>query len=436
MNSQGLGRILNVQALSFVVASALILGGCSSGKKGGKGGDGTVKEEQAFSVSQAKAESRQIPAVVQATGSLVADEQSGVAPKIAGKVVNISTDVGRFIKEGAVIAKIDDRDAKNRVIEARASVKQAEAAVRQAEMRIGLAPNGNFNASSVPEVRAASANLEQAKAELRQAEANEKRYKELVESGDVAVVTYEQIRTQRDTAQMRANAAQEQLAASMNTARQNNQAIMSAQANLEAAKAQVAVAEEALADTVVRAPFSGFVSERPVAVGEYVSSASVIATIVRTNPLKVQIQLSEADIPSIAIGRSVTIEVEAYKGKRFTGTVKSINPSLDPSSRSATVEARIDNSDNTLRAGMFATVKIIRDGGSEGVFVPRSAVLEDPTTQSYRVYVIQDGVAKLKVVQRGTEEGDFVQIISGVNKDETVATSNLEQLYEGAKIQQ
>lgn len=434
MTLRALGRVFSVPA-AILIAVGIALTGCGSGKKGGRG-DGPVKEEQVFSVSQAKAESRDIPAVIQATGSMVADETSDVAPKVAGKIVNIGTDIGRFIKEGAMIAKIDDRDARNRLIEAKAGVKQAEAAVRQAEVRIGLGSGGDFNESAVPEVRAANANVEQARAELRQAEANEKRYRELVESGDVAVVTYEQYKTQRDTAQMRANVAQQQLESAINSARQNNQAIKSAEANLESAKAQVAVAEEALADTVVKAPFSGYVSDRKVAIGEYVSSASVIATIVRTNPLKVQIQVAEADIPYLSIGRNVTIEVEAYKGKRFNGTVKAINPSLDPSSRSATVEARIENNDNILRAGMFATVKINREGGSEGIFIPMAARLADPTTQSYKVFVIQDGVAKLRIVQLGAEEGDFVQILSGINKDETVATSNLEQLYEGAKIQQ
>ena len=79
----------------------------------------------------------------------------------------------------------------------------------------------------------------------------------------------------------------------------------------------------------------------------------------------------------------------------------------------------IENGDNALRAGMFATVKITRSGGSTGIFVPKSAVFNDRTTQSYRVFVIEDGVAKLKVVQLGTEENGYVQILSGVDADET-----------------
>ena len=357
-----------------------------------------------------------------------------MAPKSAGKIANLNIDVGDFVAGGAVIAKVDDRDAKLQLSSALAAVKVAKSAVRQAEAKLGLLGNGKFSASSIPEVRVANANYEQAQAELKQAEANEKRYRELTESGDVAMITYEQYRTQRDTARSRANAAKEQLEAAINTAKQSNQAIASAQAQVESAETQVADAQQAIADTVIRAPFAGFVSSRPVAVGEYVSSASVVATILRTNPIKVQIQVAEADSPYVAPGRGVSLEVDAFKDRKFAGTVSSINPAIDPVSRAAVVEALVENSDNALRPGMFANVRINKDGGSKAVFVPRSAVINDEATQSYRVFVIQDGVAKLKTVQIGSEENGFVQIVTGVEPDLTVATGKLEQLYEGAKV--
>ena len=111
-----------------------------------------------------------------------------------------------------------------------------------------------------------------------------------------------------------------------------------------------------------------------------------------------------------------------------------MNPAVDAASRSAIVEAKIENGDNALRSGMFATANINKEGGRMAVFVPKTAVFNDPTTESYRVFVIQDGVAKLRVVQLGIEEGDSQEIINGVNPDETVATSNLDKLYEGARV--
>ena len=399
---------------------------------------GTVKSEQAakpvVSVTVGQSVSRDVPAFVLASGSLIADETSDIAPKTAGKVANVYVNVGDFVASGKVIAKIDDKDARLRLAEAEASVKQAEVAVRSAETRLGLTPNGKFNSSAIPEVRVANANYEQVLAELRQAEANESRYRDLVESGDVAMVSYEQFRTNRDTARARVNAAKESLEAVINSAKQNNEAIRSAQAGLEAARTQVDTAKQAVADTVVRAPFSGFISARQIAVGEYVTSSTPVATVLRSNPIKIQIQVAEADVPQIAIGRAVSIEVDAYKNRKFGGTVTSVNPALDAASRSAIVEAQIENSDNALRAGMFATARIIRTGGSTGIFVPKSAVYNDQATQSFRVFVIQENVAKLRVVQLGREENDFFQIISGINADESVATSNLDQLYEGANV--
>lgn len=423
-----------------VFGAGLLFSACGSGNSQGQRGPGggpganAEPDEAPIAVSVAKTESREVPAVVQTTGSLVADETSNIAPKVAGKVVNVNIDVGDFVGQGAVVAKIDDSDARRRLAAAEAGVKQAVASVRQAEARLGLGPNGRFDASRIPEVQAANANYQQALAELRQAEANERRYRDLVQSGDTAMITYEQYRTARDTARARANAAKEQLEAQMNAARQNNQAIASAEAGVEAARTQVAIARQEVADATVRAPFSGFVTARDVAVGEFVSSADTIATIIRSNPIKIQMQVAEADVPTIVVGRGVSIQVDAYRDRRFAGTVSAINPSVDPNSRSAIVEARIENGDNALRAGMFATARINKEGGSTGIFVPKSAVYYHAATGSYRAFVIENGVAKLRVIQLGTEEGESVQILSGLSADETVANSNLDQLYEGAKV--
>ncbi|MFN6963700.1 MAG: efflux RND transporter periplasmic adaptor subunit [Pyrinomonadaceae bacterium] len=431
----GLSRATRVLALLAAVAAGGACGSNSAAERSANSGKPAAGNENApIAITVGRSEGRAVASVISATGSLIANETSDVAPKVAGKVANVYANIGDFVGQGAVLAKLDDSDARRRLASARAEVRQAEAAVRQAEARIGLGPNGKFNASSVPEVRAAAAAYEQAQAELRQAETNEKRYRELVESGDVAMITYEQYRTARDTARARANAARQQLDAAANAARQNNQAIASAQAAVEAARSQVGIAEQAVADTVIRAPFAGYVSARPAAVGEFVTTANPIVTLVKTNPIKVNIQVAEADVPYVAVGRGVSISVDAYKDRRFAGVVAAINPAVDPASRSAVVEAQIQNDGNMLKPGMFATVQITRQGGAAGVFVPKSAVYNDPTTQSYRVFVIEDGVAKLKVVQPGTEEGDSMQILSGLDADKTVATSALDQLYEGAKV--
>jgi multidrug efflux pump subunit AcrA (membrane-fusion protein) len=396
----------------------------------------TTTDAAVVTVTTATAVAREVPSFIQATGSLIADETSDVAPQTSGQVVATPVGVGAFVGQGSVIARLNDRDARLRLRQAQAGVQQSVAGVRQAEARLGLRPGGNFDAVTIPEVRVANANLEQAQAELRLAEANERRYAELVETGDVAVSVYDQYRTQRDTARARVASARQQLESAINTARQSNQAIQSAEAAVETARAQVAIAQKAVADTLIRAPYAGYISNRPTAVGEYVTPSSNIATLLRTNPIKLQLQVQESQAPYITPGMGISLEVDAYRDRKFAGQVTAVNPAIDPSSRAATVEAAIENGDNALRSGMFATARIVRQGGNKAVFVPRSAVLSDQNTQSFRVFVIQGDTAKLRVVQIGSEEGDLIQILSGVNADETVATSNLEQLYEGAKVKQ
>ena len=254
LNLSRRGIILKILIGIFVVSACLSCsktesaGGQRSNSNANPGG-----ENAAVTITVDKSVGREIPSFIQATGSLVADETSDIATKVAGKVTNIYVNVGQFVSQGSVIAKLDENEARLQLAQAQANVTQLQAGVRQAEARLGLAPNGTFTATTIPEVRAANANYEQALAELRQAEANEKRYRELVETGDVSLINYETFRTTRDTARARVNAAKQSLEAAANAARQNNEAIKAAQAAVEASRTQVDLAQQAVADTTIRA---------------------------------------------------------------------------------------------------------------------------------------------------------------------------------------
>lgn len=409
--------------------------GSNSGNRGGRGEGGARAEAPAIPVTTARAEAREVPATIEATGSLTAHETSDVASQASGQVISTPVGIGAFVRQGAVIARLNDRDARLRLRQSQANEQQAAAAVRQAEARLGLGPNGRFDASTIPEVRSAAAAYDSALAQQRLAEANARRYADLVETGDVARSVYDQYRTQADTARAQTNNARQQLETAINQARQNNQAIQTAQAAVESARAQTAIAQKAVADTTIRAPYSGYVSARPIAVGEYVTPASVIATILLTNPLKLELQVPELDAPHVSVGMAVALNVDAYPDRKFSGRVSAINPAIDPTSRAFTVEAEVENPDNALRSGMFATARIALPAGNQGVFVPREAVVNDQNTNSYRVFVVDGTTAHLQVVQIGDEENGWIQILSGVPGGAEVATSNLQQLYEGAKVQ-
>jgi RND family efflux transporter MFP subunit len=407
----------------------------SSGASGEAGSARAADNAPPVQVSTVRVVARPVPAYIEATGSLAATETSNVASQGSGQVVSTPVNVGAFVRQGAVLAHLNERDARLRLQQSRAGVSQAVAGVRQAEARLGLGPGGHFEASDIPEVRSAAAAYQSALAQQRLAEANERRYAELVETGDVARSVYDQYRTAAETARQQANVARQQMEAAVNLARQNNQAIQTAQAALESARAAVAIAEKSVADATIRAPYSGYVSDRPIAVGEYVTPASVVATILLTNPLKLQLQVPELEAPHVQVGMPVSASVDAYPDRKFAGRVTAVNPAVDPASRSFTVEAAIENPDNALRSGMFATARITQPGGGQSVYVPHDAVVRDQNTNSYRIFTVKDNAAHLKVVQVGDEENGWIQILSGVQPDEEVAVNNQQQLYEGARVQ-
>lgn len=424
-------------ALSGCGGSSAESAGRGGGRKGsaGEGGPAGADAAAPVQVSTVRVATRPVPAYIEATGSLAATESSNVASQGSGQVVSTPVSVGAFVRQGTVIARLNERDARLRLQQARAGVSQAVAGVRQAEARLGLSPGGRFDASTIPEVRSAGAAYQSALAAQRLAEANERRYAELVETGDVARSVYDQYRTQAETARQQTNVARQAMETAVNLARQNNQAIQTAQAEVESARAAASIAEKAVADTVIRAPYSGYVSDRPIAVGEYITPSSVVATILLTNPLKLQLQVPELEAPRIQIGMPVSTSVDAYPDRKFAGRVTAVNPAVDPASRSFTVEAAIENTDNTLRSGMFATARITQPGGGQSVYVPSEAVVRDQNTNSFRVFTVKENAAHLKVVQIGDEENGWVQILTGVQPDEEVAVNNLQQLYEGARVQ-
>lgn len=387
-----------------------------------------------LAIPVAHAVTRTVPASFDATGAFVADESSDVAPLVAGRVIKTPVNAGDFVRAGQVICELDHRDAQLRLDQAKASLEQATAALNQSQSRIGHNGNAPFDPTSVPEVAAAKAAYDSALAQAKLAAADAVRYNNLVATGDVSRSTAEKVRTQQETAEAQANAAKKQYEAALNGARQNWYGVETSQASLAGVRSQLAQAEKGLADTTIRAPFDGYVSARPVAVGEYVALSNKIATVVKVGTLKLQLQTPEARASQVKVGMEVDARVAAWPDRVFSGKVTAINPSVDPASRVFTVEARFDNPKAELRPGMFATAKVILPGGENAVFVPQTAVARDKTTDSYQAFAIENGVARLKVVVPGEQEGGAVRILTGLTGNETVATGSLGNLYDGAAV--
>jgi membrane fusion protein, multidrug efflux system len=406
-------------ALLLVVLVALSAFAIScSGSKANSRKEETPDAPKTVEVTTAAAINRELPQFFEATGSLAGDQQTDVAPQTSGKVVAVGVDIGSPVQRGQMLVKLDDTELKLRVDQALAQVNQAKAAVKQAEEKIGLRPGQTFDPNRVAEVNAAKVAFELADKNLKRAE-------KLIESGDVSRSFFDQQKAQRD--QMK-----EQYDSAIAQARQNFAAVEVARTNVANVEAALALAQKNLSYAVIPSPIDGFVSERVADLGEYVSPTQKVATVVRTNPLRVRIDIPEQAIQNVQVGQAVSATTSAWPDKNFSGRIARIAPNVTANSRTLTVEAEIDNGSGALKPGQFVTVRILLPRPVRAVLVPSRAVISEAGVS--RVYVIKDGKAEQRLVQLGQTEGDLVQIKSGVAIDEKVATSNLEQLGDGVAV--
>lgn len=414
---------LKFLALALILAAVALTGAACGGSKTTNAQQTTTTTETTTAtveVTTAPAITRDLPRFLEATGSLAADEQTDVAPSIAGKVVEIGVELGSYVRQGQLIVRLDSVDSRIRVEQTLAQLEQAKAAVRQAEEKINLRPGQNFDPARVADVNAARVSWQLAETQLR-------RQERLIETGDVSRSSYDQQKAQRD--QLR-----EQYEVALNKARQDYAAVLAARAAVTSAETQVAAARRNLSYAVVFSPINGYVSDRPADLGEYVSPSSKVATVVKTNPLRVRIDIPEQAITAIQVGQSVSVNVSAYPDRNFGGRVHHVAPSVTPNSRTMTVEAEVENGDGLLKPGQFATVRILQPQTSPAVLVPLRAVRAESGTNY--VFIIKDGRAEKRIVQLGQAEADLVEVKSGVASGEQVATGNVELLNDGSPVKQ
>ena len=442
----------NVKAFWTAALMALALSAMSGCSRSGATTNANANAQPTVvDVTATQAVIRSIPTYFEATGNLVSDASTDVAPAVSGKIVAVNFDIGSYLNQGDVMLRLDDRDARikleqaqsqlqqsqSAVMQAEAQAEQARANVRQAQAQLGLSENEKFDINNVAEVRNAKATLDLAELEFSRAG-------RLIESGDLSRSLYDQRRTQRDQARSAYDTA-------LNSANQRYAAIRTAQAQVAtaeagvnaarsavgAAQAQVDAAQKAVNDTYVKAPISGYVSDRVADVGEYISPNtpnSKIATVVRTSVLRLKIDVPEQSIGKVTTGQNISLQVSAFPDRNFAGTVVRMSPSVNATARTLTVEAEVPNTEGLLKPGQFATVRITQSNPEPAVMIPTSSVRTEGDVS--RVFKITDGIANEQIVQLGLLENDMIQVKQGVVEGDTVATSNLNALGDGVFVRQ
>jgi RND family efflux transporter MFP subunit len=393
------GQLRNVLMVPVVVLT-VAAAGCG-------GQSTTVKaaaQPEALVIEVASVESRPIDRYLQVTGTLVADEQAEVSAEAPGRVVSTPVERGTRVAEGAVLARISATETSAQLLEAEANAAQIEA-------RLGLTADQSFDPSQVPDVMHAKASLDLAEAEFG-------RIKSLLDQKVVSQSEYDQRRSQVD-------AARQQYQVARNVAEQSFR-------SLQAARARIALARKAQADTTIRAPFSGIVAERLVSVGDYVTRGARVATVVRVDPMRVELTVPEQAVSLVKVGQQVKIAVDAYPGETFPANIRYVSPSLRADQRALTIEAIAVNHDGRLKPGLFATASIQQPVSAPALLVPAAAV--ETVAGTARVYVVKDAKADERIVTVGETVGQQVEITSGLAKGELVAAAPKGHLVDGAAV--
>jgi RND family efflux transporter MFP subunit len=215
----------------------------------------------------------------------------------------------------------------------------------------------------------------------------------------------------------------------------------SLQAQVDQMEVALAQAETNLAYSYIRAPFSGYIAERNLDTGAYVSSATAststmsrgIMSLHDINTVRVLIEVVERDIPLVKIGQKAELRAEAYPDHLFEGTVTRIVQALNRATRTMTVEIDLPNRDRRLKGGMFARVDVMVGTHRQALQIPIDAVSRLEDTQY--VYVVREGKARRVDVQIGALSGSRVEITNGLAGDDQVIVAGKDLVHDGTPVQ-
>jgi RND family efflux transporter MFP subunit len=426
--------MLTVSACNRSQAEAPAKSGNPQGKTSGPAAPGP---RVAISVTVGRAESRAVQRAVETSGSLLAWEEVQAKTEQAGTIAKLFVDLGDRVTAGMTLAEYDRREFQLTVEQAQADLSaareslsraQATAAASEASLR---RVRDNL-ASLEAEVARAQSQTEWARTEL---ERNQQLFKkEIIAARDVdsARNLYNTAAAQLTMMQTALAQHPDQVRVAEAQLRSDLAAVRAAEAAVKQREAALGIVEKRLGDTTVKASIAGFIARRHVSAGEFVKDNTPLFTIVVINPLKYAGTVPERQAPELKVGQTLRLTVEAYPDKTFVGTVTRLAPAVEVATRTLAVEARVANDTSTLRPGFFAKGNILTREDPSVVVVPADALMN--VVGLNKVFVIADGKAQERQVRPGARQGGTLEILQGVKVGETVATSNLPALYNGALV--
>ena len=327
---------------------------------------------------------------------------------VSGKVIFVGPREGEYVKEGQLLAQIDPTDFRLSVKVAQAQKDNAHAAMEKA-----------MNAVR-PEA------LEQARIAYERAEDEYRRMKMLYESNSLAPNDFLKFKATYETAK------QQYEQAKAGGQKEDKELYRAA---YDQADAQLQVAAKALSDATLYAPFSGYISKRLIETGDTASAGRPVFEIVQLDTVEAYVGVPETDMHLVKIGQKASITIPALPNQSFEGTVRIINVSADPGTRTYMTRIRVPNPGHVIRIGMVAEAKIVGDRKISMMTLPGEAIVrDDQGATMVFVYFPEQRRVYRKRVKIGAFRGTEVEIKEGLSGDESIVIAGQDHLRDGMPV--
>ena len=344
-----------------------------------------VKPLESIKVSVVKPTVMQFEDIVTFVGGVEPKEVAIVASKVTSNVtvLDVFVDIGDQVKQGQLLARLDDSLTRRQIEEARAAVA------------------------------AAKASISQAKSQLQTTEKDYVRYKNLYQEQVISRQQLDQIEGQYEVDKAKLDQSQRQL---------------------EQAEAQLRQLQVMMSYHDIVSPVNGVIAERNIDPGDTVGAGSSCFVVSRQETVKIKGTITESDYPKARLGQLAHVTIDAFPGVSFDGSVSRLSPTLDASTRTANLEVWIP-SKGILKPGMFARVEVVV-GKHDGIALPKEAVKQLAGTGEWYCFIVgPDKKAKQIFVKRGIETGNLVEIIEGVSAEDRVISPVVRALGEGVPVE-
>jgi HlyD family secretion protein len=396
---------------SAALLSLAVAVGCSKVEK---------EPEPVVSVQVARVGQASIARIVRSEALIFPLQQAAITPKISAPVKRFYVNRGSPVKSGQLLATLENSDLAASAIESKGALAQAQAAYVTSTV------------SGLPEeFRKAEFDVETAKQALDAEQKSFDSRHDLYQQGalprkdlDQARVTLSQAKSQYELAQQHWNALQGGV---------KEQSLKSANGQLQSAEGKYQGAEAQLAYSQIRSPIEGVVTDRAVGLGEMASVGTPLLVVMNTSSVIAKAHIPQADAALLKVGNAAELTVQG-SDEKIPARVSVVSPATDVNSTTIEVWAEAKNPESLLKPGTTVELSITAQQINDAVVVPAAAVVKQPDGSSAVMVAGSDGRAHLQVVQAGIQNGDSLQIVSGLKAGQQIVTSGAYGIPDNTQI--